>query len=107
MRAQDTNTTDCLLVLWVKLRPIPLLHIPVGTEAEFSLSTWSNPPSKYCRAGKGQDLAWQDLPEGLGLIPAAGTGLVTIGATWLMLNARLWSGAVPADRGSDSGAGEH
>lgn len=56
-RAQDTSNTDSLLVLWVEPHPIPLLHIPVGTEAEFSLSTWSNPHSNNCRAGKGQDLA--------------------------------------------------
>lgn len=33
MRAQDTNNTDSLLVLWVKPCPVPLLYIPLGTEA--------------------------------------------------------------------------
>lgn len=37
-------------------------------------------------------------------LSAAGTGLVTTGATLLMPSAR--SRAVAADRGSDSGAGE-
>lgn len=71
-----------------------------------SLSTRSKPHSNNCGAGKGQDLAWQDLPEVLCLLPAAGTALVTTGATRLMLSARHGSRAVSADGGSDSEAGE-